>query len=50
MGYKPCWHDPTSSMLAEFTSKIKQVAQIRIQVFHMEAVSTLVEFEFDPWE
>ena len=35
---------PTSSMLAVFVSKKKQVVQIRIQVSHVEAVSTRVEF------
>ena len=35
---------PISDMLAVFASKNKQVDQIRIQVFHVEAVSTRVEF------
>ena len=36
---------PTSSMLAEFACKNKQVVQIRTQVSHVEAVSTLLEFD-----
>ena len=44
MGYKPCWHDTASGKLAVFVSRNKQVVQIRIQVSHVGAVSTLVEF------
>ena len=35
---------PTSSILTVFVSKNKQVIQIQIQVSHVEAVSTWVEF------
>ena len=41
---------PASSMLAVFAYKNKQVAQIWIQVSHVETVSTLVEFAYmDGW-
>ena len=43
-GYKPCWHDTASDKLTVFTSKNKQVVQIRIQVSRVEATSVLVEF------
>ena len=45
MGYNHVDMTPTSSMLAVFASKNKQVAQIQIQVSHLEAVSTRVELD-----
>ena len=41
---------PTSGMLAVFASKNKQVVQIRIQVSHVEAVSSLAEFDIYAYE
>ena len=40
----PVYMTPIYDMLAVFASKNKQVDQIRIQVSHVEAVSTRVEF------
>ena len=45
----PVYMTPISSMLVVFASKNNQVVQIWIWVSHVEAVSTQVKFDVDPW-